>query len=750
MVTEAFHFDDLSRSRLARWIRDSGAPRKLAVALALAAIASGIATYIVLTGSSPFGPDPSAVLILLLVDLVLGLLLGAVVATRLVQLWLERRRGAVGSRLHTRVVLLFSFMAVAPAIVVATFSVLFYDLGVQAWFSDRVRTAVLESLAVAKAYTEEHRQLIRADALAMAADLNREAPILYGSPARFRQVVAAQAELRDLSEAIVFERGGRVLARTSLAFTMSFELAPEWALDQASSGDVVIINDSDYDRVRALIRLDSFPGGYLYVGRYVDPRVLGHVARSERAVDEYRKLETERSGVRLTFVLIFAMVAFLMLLAAVWFALAFASRLVGPVSQLVGAAEQVRAGDLTVRVPEGASDDEISTLSRAFNRMTDQLSAQRTELVETNHQLDTRRRFTEAVLSGVSAGVIGLNRDGIVNLPNRPASDLLGIAPEDLAGAALVSLVPEVADLLSAARGRPGRQAEGEISIERGGETRNLHVRVVAEREGADLEGFVVTMDDITDLMSAQRTAAWADIARRIAHEIKNPLTPIQLSAERLRRKYGDEVSSDPDVFVRCTDTIIRQVGDIRRMVDEFSSFARMPTPVFATENLQDIIQHALFLEQVANPEIDFGGDVPDTPISVSCDRRQIAQALANLLKNASQALMEVGPRDPAAQRRIVVRVGFEHDTVFVDVVDNGPGLPPDLRSRLFEPYVTTRKKGTGLGLAIVKKIMEDHGGSLVLEDVPEGGVRARLTLPHRPATARDDESPTGRAVHGV
>jgi len=740
MSAEINILNDSSLNRISAWARDVGLGRKLAVGLGIAAIASGIATYVVLTGSSPFGPDPQAVFGLLLVDLVLGLLLGAVVSFRLVSLWLERRRGAAGSRLHTRLVFMFSFMAVAPAIVVSVFSYLFFDLGVQAWFSDRVRTALSDSLVVAKAYTNEHRQLIRADALSMAADLNREASALIRYPARFRQIVIAQAALRGLSEAIVFERGGRVLARSELAFSMAFELAPEAALEQAESGEVAIVNDDSYDRVRALVRLDHVPNAFLFVGRYVDPKVLGHVARAELAVNEYRRLEGERSGIRINFVLIFAVVALLMLLAAVWFALSFAARLMGPVSSLVGAAEQARGGDLSVRVPEGPADDEIGTLSRAFNRMTTQLLAQRTELVDANQQLDTRRRFTEAVLSGVSAGVIGLDANGRINLPNRSATLLLDTDAEVLAGESLVNAIPEMAGLLMAARSRPSRFAEGDITVTRGGRRRTLHCRISAEAQNDNLEGFVVTFDDITELVSAQRTSAWADIARRIAHEIKNPLTPIQLSAERLKRKYQDEITSDPQVFAQCTDTIIRQVGDIGRMIDEFSAFARMPSPNFSVENLRDLVQQALFMQQVAHPNIEFVSKLPEGAVELMCDRHQAAQVLTNLLQNAADAINEARQGEASYPKgKIDVVVADNGSTVAVEILDNGPGLPVDQRDRLFEPYVTTRTKGTGLGLAIVKKVMEDHAGELFLENGPNGGACARLVF-HREARESPDE----------
>ncbi len=724
MTTDSDIHRDIPTTGLMALARRWGVSGKLALALAIAAVVSGIATYGAVTrSSSPFGPDPATVAVLLLVDLVLVLLLGALVSSRLVRLWMARRQGSAGSRLHTRLVALFSIVAVAPAIVVGIFSVLFFDLGVQAWFSERVRTALEASTAVAEAYTEEHQNVIRADALAMAAGINRDAPRLIGNRARLNQVVSAEATLRGLPEAIVVDGSGRVFARASIGFSITLEPIPSEALDRAARGEVVILTHADEDRVRALVRLNAFSNYFLYIGRYVDPRVIGHVNRTREAVAEYQRLEAEKFGVQLTQAAIFLVISLLLLLAAVWFALSFASKLVGPISSLVNAAEKVRDGDLTVRVPEGPTGDEMSMLSRSFNRMTDQLEGQRRELMQANEKLDSRRRFTEAVLSGVSAGVIGLDAAGVIDLPSRSAVGLLDTTAEELIGQSLQVAVPEMTALLNEARNRPTRRADGQITIVRKGRPHILLVRIAAERAAQEMQGFVVTFDDITDLVTAQRTSAWADIARRIAHEIKNPLTPIQLSAERLKRKYLNEITSDPEVFVQCTDTIVRQVGDIGRMVDEFSAFARMPSPTFEQENLQDLGQQAVFMQQVAHTEISYTSAFSETPVVIRCDRRQVAQALTNLLQNAADALTEAKAKDG----KISVRVFEEEGQAVIEVSDNGPGLPAADRHRLTEPYVTNRTKGTGLGLAIVSKVMEDHGGRLFLEDDPHGGARVRL-----------------------
>src|SRR5271169_2390200 len=716
----------MRRARI--WAGRIGLRRKIAFALAMAALASGIATYLALTKAPPFGPDPNAVLSLLNLDLILLLLLGAVVAWRLIEVWAERRRGLAGSRLQIRLVVLFSLIAVMPTIIVAGFSYLFFSFGVESWFSDRVRTAITESLAVAEAYLHEHQQAIRADVLAMANDLNRDSVQLALNPQRLQQVVSAQAALRGLTEAMVFDRAGHMLARSSLSFTLGFEPVPDDAMRLADTGDVAIMtNDSD-DRVRALVRLNQFGDVYLYVGRFIEPRVLNHMEETQRAAALYEQMEGQRSGFQITFALIFLMVAMLFLVAAIAIGIHFAAQFAGPISRLITAAEQVRGGDLAARVPEGEKDDELASLSRAFNRMTYQIESQQRELREANRQLDERRRFTETVLTGVSAGVIGLDSLGRVNLPNRSASALLGADLEQAIGQDLAEVAPEMASLLDQAERRPDRLAQSQVELVRGNSTRTLLVRIAAEHNDRIMSGFVVTFDDITELLSAQRKAAWADIARRIAHEIKNPLTPIQLAAERLRRRYLKEIKGDVETFTICTDTIIRHVGDIGRMIDEFSSFARMPTPVLKPENLVEIVHRAVFLQRTAHPEIVFEPVFPANPVAVSCDARLVGQALINILKNAIESIEARRAEEKATPAgRIRVSVAEEDGQAAVIIEDNGKGLPQHGREQLTEPYVTTRTKGTGLGLAIVKKIMEDHHGELVLEDGETEGARVSL-----------------------
>jgi two-component system nitrogen regulation sensor histidine kinase NtrY len=734
------------RQRLTRWSQAVGLPRKMAIAVTVAAIVSGIATYGAMTGAAWFGSSSNIVFILLNIDLVLLLILGAIVSVRLVRLWIERRRGSAGSKLHTRMVGLFSLVAVTPTIVVAVLSALFLNFGLQAWFSRQVSTALDQSLVVAEAYMKEHRETIRGHALAMANDLNSQAPYLAQNPRRLNQLVDRLAELRSLSDAAVLSRNGRILARSGLSFALELERIPEDSMLRAAAGEVVILTNEADDRVRALIRLNAFVDAYLFVGRFIASSVLNHVQRVEGAVGQYRKLESRYSGIQVTFVLIFVVVALLVLLASVWVGLAFSNQLVRPISGLILAAERVRAGELSTRVEEGDPGDDFGSLSRAFNRMTGQLEEQRHELVEANRQLDERRQFTEAVLGGVTAGVIGLDADGLITLPNRSALGLLETNVGTLIGRSVEDAIPEMDHLLREAQARPDRLIEEQIELDRGGRKRTLLVRIVAEIVDENIFGYVVTFDDITALVSAQRTAAWADVARRIAHEIKNPLTPIQLSAERLKRKYLPEITSEPEIFAACTDTIVRQVGDIRQMVDEFSDFARMPTPVMQLEDLGQIVQHAMLLQRVANPDIEFNLDLDEAPVTMECDSRQIGQCLTNLLKNAVEAIegrgdglaRGDGPANDEEAGKIVVHVRTENGDRIIKIEDNGAGLPEQDRDRLTEPYVTTRARGTGLGLAIVSKIMEDHNGVFSLSDRAGGGAIALLRFP----TSAHDNTP--------
>jgi two-component system nitrogen regulation sensor histidine kinase NtrY len=722
-----------------RW-RDVLGGRATTLGLAITAVLLGLATFVLLAGGSPFGPTrPGQIVAVVLANAGVLLLLAASLATRLVRVWADRRRGSAGSKLHVRLVLLFGVVAVVPAMIVAAFAAIFFNLGIQAWFSDRVRSTMEASLVASRAWLDQHRDEIRVDALAMAADLTRAAQVfLPDNTAAFERLLATQASIRGLSEAVVFEPTlGRVIAQAGFLANAVIEAPPGWALEQVRQGEVAVIPAESGARVRAIANLDIPPGLLLLIGAPLDASVLEHMRTTELAFQEYDQLDRNRGSLQITFALIFACAALLVLLAAVLVGLVFANQLARPISRLITAAERVRAGDLSTRVEEGTQDDELATLSRAFNRMTSQLGAQRGELMEAYRQIDERRRFTETVLSGVSAGVVGLDSEGRINLPNRSASLLMGIDLDAAIGLSLAKVVPEFAELIAECRDQPERPRTAEIPIGPPQQRRTLIARIGAETERGKVTGFVLTFDDITELQSAQRKAAWSDVARRIAHEIKNPLTPISLSAERLQRKYLKEITSDPETFKTLTNTIVRQVGDIGRMVDEFSAFARMPQPVIRAEDIGQVVREALVLQSSAHPEIQYVTAIPDPAPRLPLDRRLIGQALTNLLQNAADAVA-ARPREAGARGRIDLRVEAMADGVAVIVEDDGIGLPEgEDRARLTEPYVTHKPKGTGLGLAIVKKIMEDHGGRLVLEDRADGAPRAEERGPDTITGAR-------------
>lgn len=679
--------------------------RRVAVGLTALAVASGLATYAVMTKRPD---DVNTLYFLLNVDLVLLLLLGTVVARQLLRVWAERKRGKAGSRLQARFVLVFSFLTVTPAILMAIFSAVFLYFGVQAWFNDRVSTAVKESLQVAHAYLEEHQKVMRADVLAMANDLNRQALYLLENPTVFAQAVDTQTMLRNLSEAIVFTSDGSVVAKSRLSFALELDTVDELLLRQASEGEVVILTGDNSDRLRALVKLDRFLDTYLYVGRMIDVGVLAHVRNTEHAVREYTTLEGRSAQLQISLTILFIVVALLLMMAAVWFGLVFSRQLVAPISALIEAAERVRAGDLGARVQEAGDHDEIDILARAFNRMASQI---------------------EAVLSGASSGVIGLDREGRVTLANAKAQEILQIEGKaSFIGKRLLGTLPMIAPTLANALTDPDRSAQlqTEYAIAEGQPKRTLLIRITAEQGGAG--GAVVTIDDITALVSAQRKSVWADVARRIAHEIKNPLTPIQLSAERLRRKYLPQIKDDPETFEKCTETIIRQVGDIGHMVGEFSAFARMPEPTKKKEDIVRICQDALILQKQAHSDIDFSFEYSQ-PVIATVDRSQLTQVITNLLQNAIDSVRERQQAIPGPGA-ITVNVEKRGRNVILSVNDNGRGLPDKDRDKLMEPYVTTRGRGTGLGLAIVKKILEDHEGSVSLEDMSDGGARALVVFP--------------------
>ena len=679
----------------------------------LAAAITALAVYLASApGAGPVGPASNRVLLILAMNL---LLIGALLAAagwRVLKLVWERSRNA-GARLHLRFVTLFALVAVAPAVVVAvTFGALVTS-AVDNWFSHRVEAVVENSAKVAKSFVEEQQAYLYRHLLLMAGDVNDGAPALQKSPLRFSQYLAQQGAYHEFPAVYLIDSDGRVLARAEAPGAPAFVLPPPATLKSADK-DVVEHAFETQDLFRAVYRLRALPDAYLYVARFVQPGVLNQLRAASAAVVDYREADADRRAIQAAFALSYVETALLVLVGAVWLGMAAANSISAPVGRLVQAADRVASGDLDARVETPKDPEEIAVLSRAFNRMTSDLQDQQRALKRASIDAESRRRFIETVLAGVSAGVVGVDAEGAVSAANSRALALLDLEHDETIGQPLALAAPELAAVAGAAA-QSGRDAEDEADVVRHGDTRRLRIRASHLAEG----GMVVTFDDITRLVAAQRNAAWRDVARRIAHEIKNPLTPIQLSAERLRRKYRGDITHDLETFDRCTDTIVRQVEDIGRMVDEFSAFARMPAPKFEQTDLAELLRQAVFARRVASPEIAVAMHEPAFSAVLRCDARMVGQALTNVLKNAAEAVQTRIALGSQAPGEIDVRIVPGEGRLAVVIEDNGVGLPAKNRDRLTEPYVTTREKGTGLGLAIVKRIMEEHAGALVMQDAP-------------------------------
>jgi two-component system nitrogen regulation sensor histidine kinase NtrY len=712
-----------------------------AVALALL---SAVVTFAVLADFTPIVPTHEVVVTVLLVNASTVVMLLGVIAHEVWQVVQARRRGRAAARLHVRVVGLFFVVAAVPAILVAVVATITLDRGLNSWFT--TRSAVIDnSLVVAEAYLREHAALIRTDILAMAYDVARAKPLFDNDRDRFRQFLNAQATIRGLPNALIINHDLAVIERTELRTDRDFVAPSSAALAKVSDVEPQIALLGDTNTFAAVIKLHGYDDAYLYVARPIDPRVVDQVRASRESVAEYASLQARRFGIQVAYALMYTVIALIVLLSAVWIGLNFANRLVAPIRRLIGAAQLVSTGNLYVQVPVRRAEGDLAHLGETFNKMTLELRTQRDDLMRAHDLIDSRRRFTEAVLAGASAGVIGVDSSGRISILNRSAEELIGRSEADVLGRPIVEIAPELTALLAEAQSAMQRLVHGQVTISRNGCERNLSVRVATEQAAEADHGYVVTLDDITDLVVAQRTSAWADVARRIAHEIKNPLTPIQLSAERLRRKYGKAIAEDRAVFEQCTDTIVRQVEDIKRMVDEFSRFARTPKPVITSEDVADTVRQVVFLMRVGHSDIDIDVETAEDPMPAQFDRRLISQALTNIIKNATEAIAAVPPGE-LHRGKIRVVVARDGGDVVIDIIDNGLGLPKENRSRLLEPYFTTREKGTGLGLAIVGRILEEHGGRIELNDAPATAacrrgawVRLRFAATH---VATPDESP--------
>ena len=713
-------------------------------------------TFLVL-GPLQEGATSPKLRLVLLADLVYVLVVAALVLQRVVQMIAARRAKSAGSRLHLRLTGVFALMALIPTVLVAVFAALTVNVGLEGWFSERVRQVVGNSLSAAQAYEAEHRRDLIKDAEALSRLLTKARQANpFMSDGDIRQLLTQGQNLiqRGLKEAYVIDSSGDIRSRGERSYLFDYEPPTPEQIARADAGETVVIQDWDQNEFRALVKLDKFFDRYLYVTRAVDGEILNLLDDTRETVALYNQLESERGKLLFEFGLLYLGFALILIIAAIWLGMWFAERLSRPVGRLAGAAQRVGAGDLDVRVVEEEGDDEIAMLGRLFNQMTHQLKGQREALLENTNQIEGRRRLFDSVLSSVTSGVIGLDGDGKVTFMNRSAERLLRLPEPPEPGIELSLVAAEFQPIFERLKASRGEVVQDEVRLVRKGKQENLLVRMSTMRNAeGELEGYVLAFDDVTDLVSAQRMAAWGDVARRIAHEIKNPLTPIQLSAERLKRKFGPQLGDQQAEHDQYADVIIRQTNDLRRIVDEFSRFARMPEPDRHEHDLVELVSDAVLLQKSGQPGVEISASLPEQPVFADVDATMINQALTNMIKNAGEAIetrLEKGVGVPFSP---TIRVTLEQDgpEAVITIADNGIGLPED-RARLFEPYVTTRTAGTGLGLPIVKKIIEEHGGSLELtdaEDFGDGhrGALATIRLPVRRKPAPESKSHTQETV---
>jgi two-component system nitrogen regulation sensor histidine kinase NtrY len=744
----------------ARVTADSGRQegRRLLALPGIVAVAGALVTaaisFVILMGLTSIEPDEPTTLVLIAVNAVFVLVLIGLIAREVHRILAARRRGKAASRLHVRIVTLFSLVAAIPAIVVAIVASITLDLGLDRWFEIRTKTIISSSLSIAEAYVRENARNLQGTTLSMAYDLDRARTLYSLDRNGFRDLLSQQAVGRALAHAALIREDGSFIMTAETPADFAMPEPPIEAVQTAADGNPVLIEPRTRNIVGAIIKLQQIPDLYLYTIRLVDPDVIRARQLMRANVDDYGRLEASRTTTQIAFALLYLGLTLIVVLSAIWTGIAVADRLVRPIRQLIGAADEVATGNLDVSVPVRASDGDVASLGDTFNKMLQQLKSQRNELLNAKDVIDERRRFTEAVLASVTAGVIGVDQDGAVTIINRSAETMFGLEGRQVVGAPLSRLLPHIGRVFEIGRTSGRSVYREQVTFSRHGVERTFNVQVTTEggRSRADHSAYVVTVDDITDLVEAQRATAWADVARRIAHEIKNPLTPIQLSAERIRRRFGRVITEDREIFDQCTDTIIRQVGDIGRMVDEFSAFARMPKPAMERIDLREPLREASFLVEVSRTDITFERNFDAEPLIGTFDRRLLSQAFGNLIKNASEAIeaaqVELGNSDPSYRGVIKVSAERQGDHFVVDIIDNGKGLPRENRQRLLEPYMTTREKGTGLGLAIVKKIVEDHGGWLELLDAPSDfhGGRGAMIRIH----LRAGEVQSGRAGDGA
>ncbi|MES5048555.1 PAS domain-containing sensor histidine kinase [Rhizobium nepotum] len=721
--------------------------------LAGVALICAIVTLFVLMGVTPIAPTSNVVIASVVINSILVIGLMFLIGREINRLLKARKKGRAAARLHVRIVVLFSIVAITPAVLVAIFASLTLNVGLDRWFSLRTQSIVDSSSNIAQAYMMENAGYLQGQTLSMATDLDRNRALFYLDRTGFVDLMTRQAKGRGLLGAFLVQEDGDAVAQADIKTEKPLPAIPHDALEKAAAGQPTLIPPGITNLVGAIIKLEGISGTFLYTVRAVDPKVMSAMRLMEENRAEYKAMEAGRAPLQIAFAILYLGFALIVLLAAIWTAIAVADRIVRPIRLLISAADSVATGNMHVLVPVRAVDGDVGRLSRTFNKMVSELRSQQEQIIEAKDDIDDRRRFIEAVLSGVTAAVIGVDENRKITIVNPSGEEFLAQTSEQLIGAQLSEIAPEIEEVVTEANTWSRGNFRKQINIMRRGKERTLNVQVTREDARDSRDSYVITLDDITDLVIAQRSTAWSDVARRIAHEIKNPLTPIQLSAERIKRRFGKQIDeSDRAIFDQCTDTIVRQVGDIGRMVDEFSAFARMPKPTKEKSDLRAILKDAAFLREISAADTKFSTELGDIPLEGMFDARMLGQAFGNLIKNATEAIEAVeGEKRPG---KILVRASFdETNSRFVaDIIDNGRGLPVENRHRILEPYMTMRDKGTGLGLAIVKKIIEEHGGYLELHDAPPEfdhghGAMIRVLLPYIEAVGGKNNK---EAAYGV
>lgn len=653
---------------------------------------------------------------LMLVNFTVILMLLLIVFSRLAKLWIARKKEVIGSKMQTRIVMIFSLLAVIPTIIMASFSVFFFLYVVQSWFDTKISKALDNSVFVAEAYVKEHAENLKADAYAMSKDLSRHSVQLMENKGDFKKFLNAQAAWRGLKDAVVFRKKDIIVSsEETITFLVDFDKIHDEYLKHADAGEIVLIFEGD-NKVKSLIKLKRFKDTYLLISRIIDPKILNYTKSTRDSVKEYKGLKENTIDLQFQFAGAFIGVSLVLLLSAIWLGIVFSGRIVAPIHKLIRATERVKAGDLTVTLQEGGRNDEIATLFKAFNRMTGNLQRNQKHIYEVNNQIDDRRRLIEAVFSGVTSGVISLDNKKRVKVCNRAALNILHMDNQKVVGRYIADVFPEITLFFAKTKEFAGKIFQQQIDIKREGVVSNLLVRIVKDEfSKKHIDGYIITIDNITELVTAQRTAAWSDVARRIAHEIKNPLTPITLSAERIRRKYEDNVTEEEsENFNRYIDTIIRHSDNIEMIVKEFSDFARMPQATLREDNFSELVKNVIFSEGVVHSGVEYKLDIPEEDIIFDFDREQISRVLLNLLKNAAESIEE---SEEVVESPAITVIARKSKNLSVKIIDDGKGFPPELINRITEPYVTTREKGTGLGLAIVKKILDDHMASFEISN---------------------------------